>query len=102
MALLMSDNANKENIPPPFSSSQRASPVTKSPLLPCSKRRVRIPLEDITNLFNYSSLPSTSLPQYRSLSPSTCKFKSAKRRSQLGVDSISTKTQLLLRCKNFR
>ncbi|TXG47528.1 hypothetical protein EZV62_026822 [Acer yangbiense] len=82
MAVLsLSENDNKENIPP-FTSKQSAKCLpAPSSSTTYKRRRVRRPLQDITNLFNsqVDSSPATSLV---SLQP-ICR----KRRADAGRDS---------------
>lgn len=102
------ENCNKENINiPPFYPEQRSTPtlLLKSPLLPCKKRRIRKPLEDITHLFN-QPVHSVSAPDNRihpsSSSSSVCKSKCGKRRAEGDVNSSCKKINLVYSSKNFR
>ncbi|KAI5570783.1 hypothetical protein BDE02_11G051700 [Populus trichocarpa] len=104
--LFLSQDDNKENIPP-FSPKQ-ATLITKSksPLPTGNKRRVRRPLEDITTLFNLEIYSTSALDNriyiFHSL-PSACKVRSGKRRAEDGVYPTCKKTtQLLHSSKNFR
>jgi len=104
--LFLSQDDNKENIPP-FSPKQ-ATLITKSksPLPTGNKRRVRRPLEDITTLFNPEIYSTSALDNriyiFHSL-PSACKVRSGKRRAEDGVYPTCKKTtQLLHSSKNFR
>ncbi|GAV75989.1 hypothetical protein CFOL_v3_19465, partial [Cephalotus follicularis] len=94
-AITLSDNYNKENIPP-FSPKQ-ANPVpVNAPSfkkIPTCKRRFRKPLADITNLFN-NSVSSSSTQESISLllsSPpvSVCAPNARKRKA---VGSSSSKS----------
>ncbi|KAL5839413.1 hypothetical protein ACOSQ4_012021 [Xanthoceras sorbifolium] len=91
--LSLCENDNKENIPP-LSSKQTTLVSAKSPsstTINKKRRRVRYPLQDITNLFNsrvYSS----------SISRIDCR----KRRAEAGVESTCKKTHLIHSSRNFR
>ncbi|KAG6777122.1 hypothetical protein POTOM_016925 [Populus tomentosa] len=89
MAVLFhSQNDNKENVPP-FFPKQDALLVakSKSPLPTSNKRRVRRPLEDITNLLNQEIfLRSVLDDRIRILQPlpSASRLKCGKRRAEDG------------------
>jgi len=107
MAVLFhSQYDNKENVPP-FFPKQDALLVakSKSPLPTSNQRRVRRPLEDITNLFNQEILLRSVLDDririLHSL-PSASRLKCGKRRAEDGADRSCKKTQLLHPSKNFR
>ncbi|KAG6778829.1 hypothetical protein POTOM_015177 [Populus tomentosa] len=87
MAVLFhSQNDNKENVPP-FFPKQDALLVakSKSPLPTSNKRRVRRPLEDITNLLNQEiflrSVLDDRIRILQSL-PSASRLKCGKRRAE--------------------
>ncbi|EEF39837.1 conserved hypothetical protein [Ricinus communis] len=105
MAVLpLIENANKENIPP-LCSVQPVTLVSKPPQS-CIKRRLRKPLEDITNLLNHKPIRSIQVPQNRIpvyiSSSLTCKGKCGKRRAGSYIDSKSKKTHVVFTSKNFR
>lgn len=104
--LFLSQDDNKENIPPFFPKQATLITKFKSPLPTSNKRRVRRPLEDITALFNPEIYSTSALDNriyiFHSL-PSACKVRSGKRRAEDGVDPTCKKTtQQLLSSKNFR
>ncbi|KAL5772285.1 hypothetical protein ACOSQ2_012209 [Xanthoceras sorbifolium] len=95
MAVLsLCENDNKENIPP-LSSKQTTLVSAKSPssstTITNKRRRVRYPLQDITNLFN-SRVDSSSVSRI------DCR----KRRAEAGVESTCKKTHLVHSSRNFR
>jgi|UPI0001D48ED6 hypothetical protein len=104
--LFQSQYDNKENVPP-FFPKQDALLVakSKSPLPTSNQRRVRRPLEDITNLLNQEILLRSVLDDririLHSL-PSASRLKCGKRRAEDGADPSCKKTQLLHPSKNFR
>ncbi|GMI77656.1 hypothetical protein HRI_001434900 [Hibiscus trionum] len=98
MAILsLSENDNKENIPP-FSSKTPAFVLTKPSSPSNKKRRLRIPLQDITDLL----LPQVCSTHVQSdttqalVSQAKCR----KRRAESG--SVCKKTCLVYKCGNFR
>jgi hypothetical protein len=104
--LFLSQDDNKENIPPFFPKQATLITKSKSPLPTSNKRRVRRPLEDITTLFNREIYSTSALDNriyiFHSL-PSACKVRSGKRRAEDGVYPTCKKTtQLLHSSKNFR
>jgi hypothetical protein len=104
--LFQSQYDNKENVPP-FFPKQDALLVakSKSPLPTSNQRRVRRPLEDITNLLNQEILLRSVLDDririLHSL-PSASRLKCGKRRAEDGADPSCKKTQLPHPSKNFR
>jgi hypothetical protein len=85
--LFLSQDDNKENIPPFFPKQATLITKFKSPLPTSNKRRVRRPLEDITALFNPEIYSTSALDNriyiFHSL-PSACKVRSGKRRAEDG------------------
>ncbi|OMO65307.1 hypothetical protein COLO4_31346 [Corchorus olitorius] len=106
MAVLsLCENDNKENIPP-FSSKQPASVLTK-PSSSIKKRRLRKPLEDITNLILPEIKLNLSLAQANttivvSSQPLVSQSKCLKRRAEDGLESVCKRTHLAYRSVNFR
>ncbi|KAF9683647.1 hypothetical protein SADUNF_Sadunf04G0035600 [Salix dunnii] len=105
--LFLGQYDNKENVPPFFPKQDTLLSVTKSKstIPPSNKRRVRRPLEDITNLLNQEIfLRSVLDDRVRVLQshPSGFKLKCGKRSAEDCVDPTCKKTQLLHPSKNFR
>ncbi|GMI77655.1 hypothetical protein HRI_001434800 [Hibiscus trionum] len=100
MAVLsLSETDNKENIPP-FSSKNPAFVLTKPSSPSNTKRRLRIPLQDITNLL----LPQACSTHVQSdtTQASVSQAKCWKRRAGSEIGSVCKKTCLVYKCGNFR